>query len=93
MGNQIIRQPTGKFAIFCSVTDTIIVLDATKREVVEWFARRAAEAARRDARRNVEHVAAGEPRTAYFQFAMSWEEALAQDRKHQGDAWKEFRDG
>ncbi|MGR6922588.1 hypothetical protein ACU635_50755 [[Actinomadura] parvosata] len=93
MGNQIIRQPDGKYAIFSSYTDTIIFWDATEDEIVEHFAERAAEAARRDVRRAIGHVAASEPRKAYFQFAMTWEKALAQDRKHRGDAWKEFQDG
>ncbi|MDX3110141.1 hypothetical protein [Nonomuraea angiospora] len=93
MGSQVIRQPSGQLAIFDSVTDTIIVWDATEDEIVEWFAERAAESARRDARRAVEHVAAGNPRKAYYQFAMTWEEALAEDRRHRGTAWKEFRDG
>lgn len=85
MGYQIIKQPSSKFAIFDSVTDTIIAWDATETEIVEWFAERAAERAREDARRNIEHVAAGNPRKAYYQFAMTWEEALAEDRKHGGE--------
>lgn len=92
MGNQIIRQPSGKYAIFSTYTDTITVWDATEDEIVEHFAERAAEVARRDARRLLGHVAAGNPRAAYFQFAMSWEEALAEDRKHHGTAWKEVGD-
>lgn len=31
MGNQIIKQPNGLFAIFSSITDTIIVWDASER--------------------------------------------------------------
>ena len=86
MGNQIIKQPDGRFAIFSSITDTIIVWDATADEIVEYFAEQAAERAREDVRRKIEHVAAGEPRRAYFQFAMTWEEALATDREFGGDA-------
>ncbi|SET48818.1 hypothetical protein [Nonomuraea wenchangensis] len=89
MGMQIIKQPSGQFAIFDSVTDTVIVWDATEEEVVEYFAERAADRAREDARRQVSHVAAGNPRKAYFQFAMTWDEALTKDRKHGGTAWKE----
>jgi hypothetical protein len=92
VGSQIVRQPSGRFAIFSSYTDTVIVWDATEDEIVEHFAERAAESARRDARRLLGHVADGNPRAAYFQFAMSWEEALAEDRKHHGTAWKEMRD-
>lgn len=86
MGYQIIRQPSSKFAIFSSITDTIIVWDATEDEIVEYFAEQAAERAREDARRNIAHVAAGNPSKAYYQFAMTWEEALAKDRKHGGNA-------
>ncbi|MFG3439914.1 hypothetical protein ACGF0J_21925 [Nonomuraea sp. NPDC047897] len=93
MANQIIRQPSGHFAIFDSVTDTIIVWDATADEIVEWFAERAAERAREDARRLIVHVAAGNPRAAYHQFAMTWGEALAEDRKHGGTVWQEVADG
>jgi hypothetical protein len=93
MGSQIIRQPSGKFAIFSSITDTIIVWDATEDEIVEWFAERAAEDAQRDARRLIGHVVAGNPREVYFQFAMTWDEALAKDRKHGGTSWEEFNDG
>lgn len=85
MGRQIIRQPSGLFAVFSSVTDTIILCDATEDEVVEWFAEEAAEDARQNARRKIEHVAAGEPRRAYSQFAMTWDEALKKDREHGGE--------
>lgn len=89
MGNQIIKQPNGRFAIFSTITDTIIVWDAAKTEIVEWFAESAAESARRDVRRLIGHVAAGNPRKAYYQFAMTWEEALEEDRKHGGEVWKQ----
>lgn len=86
MGRQIIRQPDGRYAVFCSVTDTIVVWDATEEEVVELFAERAADRARQDVRRLLGYVAAGNPRKAYFQFALTWEEALAMDREHGGKA-------
>lgn len=89
MGNQIIKQPSGKYAIFDTGPDTIIVWDATEEEIVEWFADRAAAKARKDAWRDIAHVAAGNPRAVYFQFAMTWEEALAEDQKHGGTAWQE----
>ena len=71
MGNQIIQQPDGHFAIFSTETDTIIVWDATKDEVVEWFVEQAVERARSDAQRAIDHVAAGDSRRVYFQFAMT----------------------
>lgn len=92
MGYQIIRQPGEEetFAILCSYTDTIIVWDASEAEIVEWFVDLAAERARVDAQRTIDHVKAGEPRRAYFQFTKTWERALEIDREHGGEAWQEF---
>lgn len=80
MGNQILRQPDGRHAVFSSVTDTITVYDATEEEIIEYFAEAAAERARDDARRTLGFVSAGESRRAYAQFALSWEGALDKDR-------------
>lgn len=91
MGSQIIKQPDGRFAIFSTFTDTIHVYNATADEIVEHFAEQAAERERLVARKLVEHVAAGNAREAYYQFTMTWEEALADDREHGGDVWAVFR--
>lgn len=90
MGNQIIKQPDGHYAIFNTNSDAIVVWDAEGDEIVEWFAERAAEQARDDARRQLGHVASDEPRRAYFQFAMTWDEALREDQEHGGEAWNDF---
>lgn len=89
MGYQVIRQPDGLYAVFSSYTDTIAVWSTSGEEIVEWFAEIAAERARTDARRVLEHVAAGEPKRAYFQFVKTWEEALASDREHGGNVWSD----
>jgi hypothetical protein len=85
---QIIKQPNGKLAIFSPFSGTIALQGATAEGVAEWFADRAAEGAREEARRKIKHVVAGNPRKVYFQFAMTWEEALAEDREHGGTAWE-----
>lgn len=90
MGYQVIRQPDGHFAVYSSTTDTIAVWNATADQVVDWFVDRAVERARREAGRIVGHVATGEPRKAYYQFVMTWDEALQSDREHGGEAWREF---
>lgn len=89
MGYQIIKQPDDQFAIFSTFTDTIIVWDATGQEIEDWFVQNAAERARQDVRRTLGHVGAGEPRKAYCQFAMTWDEALAEDRENDGEVWRE----
>jgi hypothetical protein len=85
VGQQIIQQPDGKLAVFSSVTDTFIVVDAAPDEIVEWRAEEAAERARETTRRELDKVLAGDSRGAYFQFAMTWEEAAELDREHGGD--------
>jgi hypothetical protein len=85
MGQQIIQQPDGKLAVFSSVTDTFIVVDATPEELVEWRAEEAAEAARERTRAELEKVLAGDSGAPYHQFAMTWEEAAQLNREHGGD--------
>lgn len=89
VGNQIIKQPNGFFAVFSSNTETVLVWDATADEIVEHFAERAAWDARDAARRLVALVDSGNTREAYHQFAMTWDEALRKDEDHGGDAWQE----
>lgn len=85
MGQQIIKQPDGRLAVFSSVTDTFIVVDATPEEIVEWRAEEAAEAARERTRTELGHVLADQSRAAYFQFTLTWDEAAESDREHGGD--------
>lgn len=80
MGHQIIKQPDGLYAIYCTGTDTIVGWDATADEVVAYFVEKAAEDARERVVRILGHVDAGNPKAAYYQFAMTWEEAVANDK-------------
>ena len=90
MGYQIIRQPDNRLAIFSSYTDTIVAWDATADEVMMWFVDLATERTRRDIGPVLEHVEAGEPEKAYHQFAMTWDEALKEDREGGGEVWGHF---
>ncbi|MFD3520426.1 hypothetical protein [Streptomyces sp. NPDC058653] len=85
MGQQIIKQPDGKLAVFSTITDTFIVVDATPEELVEWRAEEAAERAREHTLRELGKVLNGDPRSACFQFAMTYEEAVEKDRQSDGD--------
>jgi hypothetical protein len=90
VGYQVVQQPDGKLAVFSSYTDTIIIYDATRQEISDWFVERATADARRDVEQVLDHVEAGEPHRAYFQFAHTWDEVLQVDREHGGEAHKEF---
>ncbi|MDX5569533.1 hypothetical protein PYK79_48440 [Streptomyces sp. ID05-04B] len=82
MGQQIIKQPDGRLAVFSSVVDAFVVVDATPEEILDWRAEEAAAKARESTQRELDAVLAGDPRRVYFQFARSWEEAAAMDREN-----------
>jgi len=82
MGHQVIKQPDGLYAIFSSFTDTWIVYDATRQDVIDYYAEKAAREAREGTARLLDDVDEN-PRKAYFQFAMTFEEANAES-KHSG---------
>jgi hypothetical protein len=78
MGHQIIKQPDGRLAVFSSVVDDWIIRDATQQELEDYYAGEAATKARKDTRRVCEAVLAGNARSVYYQFAMSFAEAEAE---------------
>lgn len=79
MGQQIIEQPDGRYAVFDTVTDTLIVIDATAAEVIEWRAEEAADQARERARRDIERVRAGKS-----PLTLTWGEALERNGANGG---------
>lgn len=79
MGQQIIQQPDGRYAVFDTVTDTLIVIDATAAEIIEWRADEAADQAREKARRDIERVRAGKG-----PFTLPWAEALDRNAANGG---------
>jgi len=84
MGQQVIRQPDGLYAIFSSITDTWIVYDADRQEIFDWYAERAKEDADRATLRILNAIEK-DPREAYHQFAMTFEEANARSIEHDGE--------
>ncbi len=81
MGQQIIKQPDGRLAVFSSAVDAFIVVDATPEELIEWRAEEASEKARERTRAEIERVLSGDPRP-YYQFTLTWEEAARMDREN-----------
>jgi DNA/RNA-binding domain of Phe-tRNA-synthetase-like protein len=74
MGRQIIRQPDGLYCVWSTIVDDIVVWDADREEIIEYFAERAAEEARDRALITVDLVDRGD-RCAYAQFTIPWERA------------------
>ena len=89
MGQQIIRQPNGLFAVFSDISGTVEMWDASRDEVEAHFVDEAAERARAMVRATLDRVGRGDTRSVYRRHAMTWSEALASDREHNGQAWRE----
>jgi hypothetical protein len=89
MGNQVIKQPDGFYAVFSSVVDAWVLVDATPCDIADYFAEKAADSARESVARIMEAVEAGQPCKAYYQFAMTFEEADRMSREHDGMYWRD----
>lgn len=83
MGQQILLQPNGLFAIFSSGTDTFIGYDMTEEEILE---KRVAEAAQRQHRDTLNALKAARETgsSAYKPFAESFESAYEIHIQHNG---------
>lgn len=82
MSNQIIKQPDGRFAVWSTITDGFILIDATPAEIVEeWLSD---ERARLTERVEVITDALDAGERPYHQFTESWEEALETYRQVHG---------
>lgn len=90
MGHQIIKQPNGLLAVFCNNTDSWVLADCTSEELLDYYEQRAADEARKRTQEILDHVEAGDPRRAYYQFAMTFEEA---NKEHNTRHPKAFRKG
>lgn len=85
MGYQIVKQPDGHLAIRESYTGTLVMWDANREEVIDYFAEMAATDARENALRLADLVLDDKPRDAYYQFAVTWDAAVGQDRESGGE--------
>lgn len=73
MAHQIIKQPDQRYLIWSTIVDDIIVYDADREEVADYFA----EVAARDARARAEmmiDLVDEDPGRAYAQFAIPFEQ-------------------
>jgi len=88
MGWQVIKQPDGRLSIFSSVVDDWIYVDCTPEEAVQVFVDQVAEDTRSNVQRIVDLVVAGDAKKAYYQFAMTWDEANQQIAERER-VWRE----
>ena len=88
MSWQIIKQPDGKLGVYSSDVSNWIAKDMTSGEVEELFAEdMGADIARRlrRVRQNIQYVTDDTPEKAYYQFAMTYEEACQRPDDEEGE--------
>ena len=74
MGQQIIKQPNGKYCLFSSVVDNVTYYGMTKEEIVEVWTEKAKKDFEEKVNDIVNKLDKGEK--PYFQFTLSYEEIL-----------------
>jgi hypothetical protein len=83
VGTQIVCQPNGKYAVWSSVVDDFVLLDATPEDIIDdWSAT--------EVQRITEHVcnivaALARNEKPYYQFTRSFEECVKIIRQRRGD--------
>lgn len=89
MGQPVVLQPNGQFAIFSTYNDTFVAWNRSREFVISYCETYAAERERENITRLLDRLQAGEE--PYGQLAYSWSEMLKLDRRGGGNAWKELR--
>lgn len=84
MGQQVIKQPDGLYAIFDTGSGMIEVWNATRDEIIQEFMDAAATRAREQAERVLHAIDSGVPSAVYRQGTLTWEQAVQSDRESDG---------
>jgi len=85
MGRQIVIQPDGKYAVWSTNNDDFVFTDCTREELIEIYSAEHRQALAR-VPADIDYLltkleAGGRP---YYQFTMSWKEALAERERIHG---------
>jgi len=84
MGRQIIKQPNGGYAVWSTVVDDFVMVDAEPFEIIDMMVKES----RRDITRRVNEVVAALERgdRPYYQFTMDFDECMSRIKEiHGGD--------
>ncbi len=84
MGQQIVKQPNGKYCLFSSVEDSVTYYNMSAEEIVEVWT----EDARKEYERKVKGIteqleAGGKP---YYQFTQTYEDCIETIKEVHGEA-------
>ncbi len=72
MARQIIKQPNGKYCLFSSIIDNVIVYDATKEEIIDLLIEEQKKEITMDVNRQIEKLENGS--LPYSPFRLSYED-------------------
>lgn len=84
MGRQIIKQPNGKYAVWSTVVDDFILVDALPEDIVSERVQESSERIRKDVTKVIEDLNNG--KRPYYQFTVTFEEAVRKIKELHGDA-------
>jgi hypothetical protein len=74
MGHQIIKQPNGKYCVFSTVVDNVILKDATRQELMEYYGDKAKREAMRSTWKTIQDIEDG--KRPYAQFTKTYDEMM-----------------
>jgi len=74
MGQQIVKQPNGKYCLFSSVVDSITHYNMNADEIIETWTSAAKKEYTRKAKKIIEQLEAGEK--PYHQFTLSFNDVI-----------------
>lgn len=76
MSRQIIKKPDGKYAIWSTIVDDFIIDDTSKKELKNFLFVEMVKRHKKELNEILKHIDAGEPQKVYYQFAMTYDEAV-----------------
>lgn len=82
MGHQIIRQPNRKFAIWSSIVDDFVFLNATMEDIIQYYVEKFKKDIRISVKTEIDALDGGEK--PYAQFTKTFREAIDCIRKVHG---------
>ena len=74
MGNQIIKQPNGKYCIFSSIIDSVIYYDMTPEEIIDMRVEESRKEITKAVNKIVRNLNKG--RRPYYEFTKTYEEMM-----------------
>jgi len=74
MSHQIIQQPDGRFCVFSTIVDDVVLTDATEEELIDYYIKKAEQEIRENISEITKDVREGNASNHYYQFAMTYDE-------------------